>query len=354
MTKIFPICKEYENPFKHPALKEVGILELVKELIRPQVRPFDCLQVEVTSFCSAKCTYCPHTTKKEQWQSRHMNAHSFVNLWPLLQKCTRVHLQGWGEPLLHPHFFDFVALARKAGCQVSTTSCGLHLNEENIKKILKSGIDIIAFSLAGTDKESNDARQGADFEKLCKNIKLFQSLRKERYAVHVEIHFAYILLADRLDAAKKLPTLMKELDIHSTIVSTLDYLADDAQEHLSINPHNTEIIEEARRILEKAVIEAEENGQKIYYALPSTVPSSECRENIQKSLYVDADGTIAPCIYLNVPFEGSFKLTYGNVNENNVFEIWNTKAFAEFREGHTKNEVIEQCRTCVKKFENLY
>ncbi len=355
MIHTFPLANDYENPFKHPAIKEASILDLIKDLIHPQKRPFDCIQVEVTSFCSAKCIYCPHTTKKEQWNSRHMNAHTFVNLWPLLQKCNRVHLQGWGEPLLHPNFFDFVSLARKAGCAISTTSCGLHLNEENIKKILKSGMDILAFSLAGTDRESNDnARKGADFEKLCQNIKLLQSLRKEYMAVHVEIHLAYIMLADRIEAIEKLPALMKELEVHSTVVSTLDYLADSSQAHLAINPQDTEIIEKARTILKKAQEEAEMNGQKIYYALPSAVPSAECRENIQKSLYVDADGTIAPCIYLNVPDNEAFKLTFGNVDRENILDIWQNKEFSDFREGHVNNIVIDQCRFCVKKFENLY
>ncbi len=353
----FPIGKNIEKPFLHQNLKEANIFELVKDLINPKVRPFDCVQVEVTSCCSAKCMYCPHTTKAEKWHSEHMSAHTFVNLWPLLQNVTRVHLQGWGEPLLHPHFFDFVKLARKAGCLVSTTSCGLHLNDDIARKIVDSGIDILAFSLAGTDQESNSVRKNADFDKVYENIKLLQRVREERMAVHLEIHLAYILLADRMQALKNLPKLMKELGIHATIVSTLDYLADESQEKLAINPDDLTIIAQAKEILEKIAKEAEEGGQKIYYALPSKQPSPHCRENIQKSLYIDAKGALSPCIYLNVPYEEenvSKKLVFGNVNAENVLDIWQKENFQAFRQGHLDGDVIEQCKNCVKKFEALH
>ncbi len=352
----FPIDENYANPFKHPALREASVFALIKDLFQQKQRPFDCLQVEVTSFCSAKCTYCPHTTKIDTWQSRHMQAHTFANLWPLLQQVTRVHLQGWGEPLLNPYFFEFVALARKAGCLVSSTSCGLHFNEEIANKVVKSGMDIVAFSFAGTDEESNSPRKGADFNKVCQSIKLLQKVRKERMAVHLELHLAYILLADRLEAVKNLPHLMQELDVHASVVSTLDYLAEESQKDLAINPNDTEIIQKAKEILQNAALEAEKNDKKIYYALPSLTPSPECRENIQKALYVDAAGTIAPCIYLNVPYEdvnSSSCLSFGNVNTENILDIWQKKDFIAFREAHANNKPVKQCKNCVKKFENL-
>ncbi len=358
MTNVFPISAEYKDVFKHSALKEANIIDLIKEIIHPKPRIFDCLQIEVTSFCSAKCTYCPHTTKADKWKSQHMKAHTFANLWPLLQQSTRVHLQGWGEPFLNPHFFEFVALARKAGCLVSSTSCGLHLNEDICKKIIKSGMDIVAFSLAGTDKESNSPRKNADFDKVYQGIKLLQKMRKQKMAVHLEIHLAYIMLADRLEAVSKLPELMKDLDIHASIVSTLDYLAAPEQEKLTISAKDTEIIEKSIKILQEAAQRASENEQKIYYALPSFTPSPECRENVQKSLYIDAAGVISPCIYLNVPYddeeENKRRIVFGNANEENILDIWNKEEFVDFRKGHQEGNVKSMCKTCVKRFEALY
>lgn len=71
-----------------------------------------------------------------------------------------MHLQGWGEPFLHPRFMDFAALARKAGCRVSTTTCGLRMDETLAGQIVGSGIDIVAFSLVGTDEAQQCPARG--------------------------------------------------------------------------------------------------------------------------------------------------------------------------------------------------
>ena len=118
------------DPLADPAFRAPGFLERLRDAVLGAQRPLDCLQVEVTSRCGGRCTYCPHTTEAATWKSRHMEDEVFAALWPLLRGAQRAHLQGWGEPLLHPRFLDYVALARKAGCAVSSTSCGLRMDAE--------------------------------------------------------------------------------------------------------------------------------------------------------------------------------------------------------------------------------
>ncbi len=342
---------------QHSMFKAPTVWELIKGLLNPTPRPLDCLQVEVTSHCAARCIYCPHTTESEHWQGKHMQSRTFANLWPLLQKSTRVHLQGWGEPFLHPQFFDFVALARKADCLVSSTSCGLHLTENMAKQILTSGIDIIAFSLAGTDNISNAARQGADFDKVCQKILLLQNLRKKHMAVHLELHLAYILLADRMEAVLALPKLMHKLGISTSIISTLDYIPNPELQHLALTPNDTANLLKAKEILEEASSLAKEYDVHLHYALPSAVTNTSCRENIQKSLYVNAEGDISPCVYLNVPTKKQTEnatALFGNVNTENSWDIWQKDTFTAFRQSHAADCPSEAlCQTCVKRYEVL-
>jgi len=82
--------------------REPGFWETVKEAFLGTRRPLDCIQAEVTSRCPGRCTYCPHTTQREKWLSRDMDMETFGRLWPLMRRSGRVHLQGWGEPLLNP------------------------------------------------------------------------------------------------------------------------------------------------------------------------------------------------------------------------------------------------------------
>lgn len=333
-------------------LRGPGFWESIKEVFMGVRRPFDCIQVEVSSRCPGRCNYCPHTILQPQWQSRDMNADTFERLWPLMRQTTRVHLQGWGEPLLNPLFFDMVALARKAGAQVSTTTCGLLMTPQTAQKIVESGMDIVAFSLTGTDTAGNAARKGVDFEKVCESIERLQTIRKKRVGVHLEIHFAYLMLASNMDAVGGLPDLMKRLGVHATVVSTLDYIPAPNLAAEAFLPDETEKIARAASLLHKAAAEARELGLEFHYELPrKDAPGNICRENIQSSLFVSADGSVSPCVYANVPADrvDPDRRIFGNVNEQDPLEIWNSEAYRNFRNDLAQGLPPPPCRPCPKR-----
>lgn len=350
------------DPLQNPDFRAPGLGERLRELFLGEKRPLDCVQVEVTSHCAGRCVYCPHTTQAASWRSRHMSDEVFAALWPLLRRSGRAHLQGWGEPLLHPRFFDFVALARKAGCEVSSTSCGLRMDAELAARLVQSGMDMLAFSLAGTDAASNAARAGVPFERVCEAIRLVRAAQREGAGRGAsgentpEVHLAYLLLADRVEAAAGLPRLMEKLDVRMAVVSTLDYIAAPQQAVLAFAPEETDKIARARAVLERAAAEAATDGREIYYALPgpqAVADAGGCRENVTRSLYVDADGALSPCVYLNVPAEedGARRRTFGNARDGDAWELWNGESFRAFRAALANNMPDACCLACPKRFE---
>ena len=54
-------------------VREPGLWETIRELLLGWRRPLDCIQVDVTSRCPGRCTYCPHTTMRAGWQSRYFS-----------------------------------------------------------------------------------------------------------------------------------------------------------------------------------------------------------------------------------------------------------------------------------------
>ncbi len=341
------------DPLHNPSFKAPGLMESLAEAFLGRRRPLACVQVEVSSVCAARCGYCPQGVKKAVWKARHMEAETFAALWPLLRRCERAHLQGWGEPFLHPLFFDFAALARKAGCAVSSTTCGLDMNEDLAGRIVESGMDVLAFSLAGTDGATNAIREGAPFERACDGIRLVQRVRKERMAAHLELHCAYLLLADRMDAVKKLPELAAGLGLHAVVVSTLDYIAVPGQETLAFAPREADKIARARELLEEAAERARALGVAFHYALPGMEPLAVCREAIDRTLYADAEGALSPCIYVNLPTRENDPLrrVFGNAREGDAFACFQGERFAAFRAALARGEPEAPCLNCAKRFE---
>ena len=162
------------------------------------------------------------------------------------------------------------------------------------------------------------------------------------------------MLADRVDAVKKLPELMDELDVSMVVISTLDYIADDAQKELAFLPEEKEKVEYARSILENAKKAALKMDRIIHYALPKDVKymPSGCRENIANSLYIDADGNLSACIYCNVPVENDYrKKIFGNIKEQDSLSIWACPEYKKFRSDLISGNPDKVCLNCPKRQE---
>lgn len=328
-----------------------GILQDLRDFLQP--RELECLQVEVTSCCMGKCIYCPHTTRAEVWKSRHMKPETFAALWPAMLRSGRVHLQGWGEPFLNPYFMDFVSLARRAGCAVSTTTCGMRMDEALAESIVSSGMDIVAFSLVGTDEATNRARAGVPFSRVESAVRLLQQVRRKRNAVHLEIHLAYLMLSSNVEAVRGLPELMEDWGVHAAVISTMDYIPSPEMAGEAFAPQERDKIEAARVVLEEVGARVRAGGREFYASLPAPEHAPCCRERAHKTMYVDADGLLSPCVYLNVPTEEMQpnRTVFGSVLEQSPLAIWARPEYAVFRAEVQTADPPKACLSCAKRFE---
>jgi MoaA/NifB/PqqE/SkfB family radical SAM enzyme len=336
------------------AFRGPGFWERVRDRLLGVPRLLDCVQVEVTSRCPGRCTYCPHTTVREEWDSRDMDLDTFARLWPLMRRSGRAHLQGWGEPLLNPAFFDMAALARKAGCAVSTTTCGLLMDGDVAGKLVAGGLDIVAFSLAGTDAASNASRRGVDFDRVCEAVSTLDNARRSSPGRHPTIHFAYLMLASAMEAVRGLPVLMQRLGVHGAVISTLDYIPTPELESEAFAPHETEKLARASAILKETEEEARRLGVGFHWVLPRPdAPGVSCRENIFRCLFVAAGGDLSPCVYVNLPARGPDpkRRVFGNVRDQDPLAIWESDEFRRFRNRLASGRPDLPCVSCVKRFE---
>jgi MoaA/NifB/PqqE/SkfB family radical SAM enzyme len=321
---------------------------------------FSWIQVEVTSFCNASCRYCPQTVYRDLWQRRHLPLSAFHQLLPALARSRMTHLQGWGEPFLHPDFFTILALAKKSGSRVGTTTNGMLLEPEKIDLLVETGLDVIAFSLAGLGHNNDQARRGTSFSQVLTAIERLNRAKARAGRGRPQINIAYMLLRSGLDDLEKLPRALAGLGIAEVVVSTLDFVAARELEAESLPGAGPQEYEELSGRLENLAATGRRQGLNISYQLgPPAGRGLLCPEQVQQALVVAADGGVSPCVFTNLPVSGVTylgketevpyrRLVFGNLNEQPLRAIWRQRAYANFRRSFYTGQLALPCRHCRK------
>jgi MoaA/NifB/PqqE/SkfB family radical SAM enzyme len=309
------------------------------------------IQVEVTTRCHAACIYCPRTAYRSVWHDRLLPLDAFKCLLPALKKTRLVHLQGWGEPFLHPDFFKFAAVARSAGCRVSTSTNGMLLDEAKLWQLIASGIDTVAFSLAGVETTHDRCRPGTRFDKVLEAVRNLNRLKAEAKAATPKIHLAYMLLRSGLPDLERLPQVLEGLGVNQVVISTLDFVPTRDLAGESFLDADQATYEDLDARLQELTV---------HYHLTAPGPRKLlCPENPQAALVVAADGSVSPCVFTNLPvsrvtYRGRsgelpyLPLTFGNLLEDGLEVIWRRRAYANFRRTFFTGRLATSCRQCLR------
>ena len=266
----------------------------------------DCVQIQVTTHCNAACIYCPHTLAREKWQNAHFPLTLFHDLLPSLSHTNLVFLQGWGEPLLHPDFFEMVRLCKKQNKMVGFTTNGLLLNKKNIHTIVDLQMDILGISFAGTIPSThNRIRQGTDFDTVVAALEYLRHIKAERKTIKPVVHLAYIMLASNFDELSRITRLAKKVGAEQVVASNLTLIQDPqlSQEALFNNPQR---FNEYSRTLAGIKKEAADSNILFAYRDPMLDETScVCPENVCRSCVINVTGEVEPCIFTNPILSGS-------------------------------------------------
>jgi MoaA/NifB/PqqE/SkfB family radical SAM enzyme len=320
----------------------------------------DWIQVEITTYCNASCIYCPRTAYGEAWRNRHLPMRTFMKLAPAFRRAARVHLQGWGEPLMHPGFFEMADAAKAAGCLVGTTTNAVMFNREIASKVVESGIDLVAFSLAGTGEENDRIRKGTSLNRVLDAIRMLSEEKQIRRSQTPVIHIAYMLFRSGLNDLGGLLPLVKGLGVSAIVISTLDFVAAEELLPEVLHPETAGAYEKVASLLRSLAAEGEEQGIGIHDHLPGPERTRVvCTENVGRALCVSADGAVAPCVYTHLDLAGvSYfsqgerrpyrRMTFGNVNEQPLGAIWRKADYKAFRNSLRKGSPAVPCRGCLK------
>lgn len=128
--------------------------------------------IETTSICNLACSLCPVSDGRIDRERKTIDEDDFRKIVDLTWKTTTEYcLHMFGEPLLHPSFFDLFAYVQKTGVPAIISS-NLNLPEKTVNRLAECEGLIVVCSIDGYDQESYGRyRKKGDFDLVINNLK---------------------------------------------------------------------------------------------------------------------------------------------------------------------------------------
>jgi MoaA/NifB/PqqE/SkfB family radical SAM enzyme len=286
---------------------------------------------------------CPRVALADEWREMDMSWEAFQRIARAFDRTQHVHLQGWGEPLLHPRLFDMIALAKSAGCRVGLTTNGMGLDQEAGRRLLDSNLDLLSISIAGATKETHEGiRISSDFSVMLENLRALLKLRAGRASNAPKVELSYLMTKTNIAELPQAVELAASLGVNELYAINLDYVVTSEHDDLRVfgcSPLRdgfVRTVEEARERARRAGLTF-----RPYPLDPEEV--AVCEANPTKILFISCDGWVSPCPYMglagrtDIPryFDGRSlrvpRLRFGNIMDQELMEIWRSPAYRAFR-----------------------
>lgn len=269
------------------------------------------VRIENTNHCNAHCVMCPR-----EKMTRKKGFMSFESFKKIVDQCAELdvkmtHVHGYGEPLLDPLIFKKIKYIKDKGIpETYMVTNGSLLTEENIRKLIESGLDAMNISFYGFTKETYERiHKNLNFEKTRDNVKNFFRIRKEMGKETPKTHLTFLSYEDNEKEKQAFLDFWKDI-ADDTRVSHLHNFG-DGREYRPVR-------KDIKRI----------SCGHIFFL---------------HSMQILWDGKVVPCC---IDTDGMIVL--GNANDNSLLDIWNSEKFKKFREDHRecRFEKYPLCDNC--------
>lgn len=319
------------------------------------------VQIEPVGQCNLRCRMCSIQFRADEpadGTPSFMSPEVFYRLIEDLPKLQRLHLQGLGEPLLHPRFFDMVAYAVNKGIRVSTNTNITMLTTQKAEMCLSSGLHEIHVSLDGASAEVFEyIRVKASFSKVIRNLTRLMQIRRNRGDENLSVRLIMVIMKQNLHELPQLVDLAKNLGIQSIFVQHLchDFKEGTLPGHYSpmrdFVDDQSLISENELRIqyyFENAATRAEELG--IDLRLPRPRPLGNQSNKIGRERcdwpwtgpYISYQGYVMPCCMVSTPD----RINFGNAIEHGINDIWVGNNYTDFRQSLASDHPPHVCQSC--------
>ncbi len=318
------------------------------------------LQVEPVGQCNLRCRMCPIQFRRDgppHGPPAFMPFEQFVALLEQLPGLRELQLQGLGEPMMHPRFFDMVAHATRRGIQVGTNTNLTLLNATRAERCISSGLAELHASLDGATAGTYERiRVRAHFDRVLANLEGLLEARR-RFGAGPRVRIVAVAMRLNLRELPDLVRLAGRLGIDSVFVQ---HLCHDFGE-----PSLPEQYRPMRDFVDEQSLLGEEPGRVEHYFTAARAAAAELGVDLRlprtqprlhppgtpgpercdwpwRGAYVSYQGLAMPCCMVATPD----RIHLGSMRDHGVEAIWNGPAYLEFRARLSSPEPPEVCRSC--------
>lgn len=318
-------------------------------------------QFEPVGQCNLRCQMCSIQFREDgppYGAPAFMTFERFTQALDALPELRELHLQGLGEPMMHPRFFDMVAYAKAKGIQVTTNSNATLLNDRRAERCVTSGLDRLHVSLDGATADTYERiRVRAHFERVTANVERLLATRARLNAMTPQLRLTMVIMRQNLHELPALVRLASQWQVESMFVQHLCHDYGESSLPARYRPMRAFVDEQTLLHEDEQKVgdvfgEARQLAQTLGVDLrlprtqprahPAGTPGRQRCDWPWSGAYMSYDGYAMPCCMVSTPD----RINFGNVSDQSFEAIWRDSKFEAFREQLASDEPPEVCRSC--------
>jgi MoaA/NifB/PqqE/SkfB family radical SAM enzyme len=276
----------------------------------------------------------------------------FRRLLAGLPELAVLHLQGLGEPFLHPQFLQMVREAADRGIRVATNTNMRQVHGRKAAECIESGLDTLCVSVDSPDPRTYENIRGGDLRAVAENIRTFVKRRQEVGGNRPRVVLVAVLMRSTLLHLPGLVRLAANLGADGVSVQNLAQRLTEPDLPAHLDPVRRHVWQESLRskdvpLANKVFAAARSlaNSSRLELKLPALRPKAPGRPACEwpwTAMYVTFSGETVPCCMIGLPE----RISLGNVFRLGPMNVWAGPKMDAFRERLLDGRPPDVCLGC--------
>jgi len=175
------------------------------------------IEIEISNKCPYSCLHCEHPYWNQE--ERNMTWEEFTMIMDQFPNLKWMAFTGIGDPWVNPIFMDAVKYVKDRDVYIEMYDTFQHFTEDSCRKFVEWGVERLFVSLDAATKETYEkVRKGHKWDRMIKNVKLLDKIKKEHNSPYPEINFHFVIDKNNIHEAVDCVDFVKSLNINNGFI----------------------------------------------------------------------------------------------------------------------------------------